>query len=67
MDEKDKMLRQMVYNANDAVLNEDRMKCKDLCYEFNIVKPSQTTQKEEIIKKIGENKGYIYNYGTFLV
>ena len=42
MDEKDKMLRQMVYNANDAVLNEDRMKCKDLCYEFNIVKPSQT-------------------------
>ena len=43
MDEKDKMLRQMVYNANDAVLNEDRMKCKDLCYEFNIVKPSQTS------------------------
>ena len=41
MDEKDKMLRQMVYHANDAVLNEDRMKCKDLCYEFNIVKPSQ--------------------------
>ena len=58
MDEKDKMLRQMVYNANDAVLNEDRMKCKDLCYEFNIVKPSQTTQKEEIIKKIlGKIKG----------
>ena len=48
----------MVYNANDAVLNEDRMKCKDLCYEFNIVKPSQTTQKEEIIKKIlGKIKG----------
>lgn len=28
MDEKDKMLRQMVYNANDAVLNEDRMNVK---------------------------------------
>ena len=58
MDEKDKMLRQMVYNANDAVLNEDRMKCKDLCYD-----PKRRNHK----KNFGENKGYIYNYGTFLV
>ena len=48
MSEKDKMLRQMLYDANgDAVLNNDRIKCKDLCYEFNMIKPSQTIKKEE--------------------
>ena len=59
MSEKDKMLRQMLYDANgDAVLNNDRIKCKDLCYEFNMIKPSQTIKKEEVIKKIlGKVKG----------
>lgn len=59
MSEKDKMLRQMLYDANgDAALNNDRIKCKDLCYEFNMIKPSQTIKKEEVIKKIlGKVKG----------
>ena len=36
MTEKEKMLRQMLYDANnDTDLIEERKAAKDLCYDFN--------------------------------
>lgn len=36
MTEKEKMLAGLLYDANyNESLMEERLKCKDLCYEFN--------------------------------
>ena len=69
MTEKEKMLAGILYDANnDKNLFKERMLCKDICFEYNNVKPSDTkTQELNHKKNFGENKGYIYNYGTFLV
>lgn len=53
MTEKEKMLKQMLYDANyDKELMQDRMDCKDLCYEYNHLRPSQVEEQKEIIRKI---------------
>lgn len=53
MTEKEKMLKQMLYDANyDKELLQDRMDCKDLCYEYNHLRPSQVEEQKEIIRKI---------------
>ncbi len=45
MTEKEKMLRQMLYDANnDRDLIEERKVAKDLCYDFNHLRPSDTQQ-----------------------
>lgn len=41
MTEKEKMLKQMLYDANyDKDLLEQRTKAKELCYDFNNLRPS---------------------------
>ena len=41
MTEKEKMQKQMLYDANyDKDLLEERAKAKDLCYRFNQLCPS---------------------------
>ena len=41
MSEKEKMLQGELYNcANDTTLFNERCRAKDLCYEFNQLKPS---------------------------
>ncbi len=52
MTEKEKMLNGLIYDADDKELVSDRMKCKDLCYEYNNTKPSDIKKRDEIIKKI---------------
>ena len=40
MTEKEKMQRQMLYDANnDDALIQERIKAKDLCYEYNSLRP----------------------------
>ena len=40
MTEKEKMLRQMLYDANnDTDLIKERQVAKDLCYDFNHLRP----------------------------
>lgn len=40
MSEKDKMLAGELYDANyDKALIEDRYKAKDICFEYNNLKP----------------------------
>lgn len=53
MTEKEKMAKGMLYDANyDKELIAQREKCKDLCYEFNQLRPSQTKEQANIIKKL---------------
>ncbi len=53
MTDKDKMLAGELYDANynkDLIL--ERIKAKDLCYEYNNLKPSNMNARNELIKKI---------------
>lgn len=51
MTEKEKMLNQMIYDANyDEELLEARRKAKDLCYDFNNLRPSDVEGQEALLK-----------------
>ena len=53
MTEKEKMLKQMMYDANyDKELLEERNKAKDLCYEYNQLRPSDEQGHKEIMKRL---------------
>lgn len=67
MTEKEKMLNQMMYNGGvDEELAQERMKCKDLCYEFNNIHPSQIEEQKKKIKEIvGKTKSSFYITGPF--
>lgn len=56
--EKEKMLSGEIYDANnDPTLLIEREKCKELCYMYNNLKPSQKTEKEYIIRKLFNKTG----------
>lgn len=72
MSEKDKMLAGEIYDANyDKELIYERIKAKDLCYEYNNLKPSNIKEREKILKnilgKVKENyiieQPFICDYG----
>lgn len=53
MTEKERMLRGEIYNANyDQELIKERGLVKDLCFEYNNLKPSQIDKRTELIKRI---------------
>lgn len=53
MTEKGKMLAGMIYDANyDETLIEERLKCKELCRDYNDLRPRQTAEREELLHKI---------------
>ncbi len=60
MNEKEKMLRGLLYDASkDKTLYDERIRCKTLCYEYNNITPANTEERKNLIKKIlgkvGEN------------
>lgn len=59
MTEKEKMQRQMLYDANyNEELSEDRARAKDLCYAFNQLRPSDVQGQQALMKQIlGKTKG----------
>ena len=59
MTEKEKMQRQMLYDANnDENLLAERARAKDLCYQFNQLRPSDVKGQQELIKKLlGKTNG----------
>ena len=58
MKEKEKMLAGEIYNAENEELIIERQKAKELCYEYNIIKPSKIKKRKQIIEKlIGNIKG----------
>lgn len=53
MTEKEKMQKQMMYDANyDEELLEERIKAKDMCYDFNQLRPSEVEKQKEVLKKL---------------
>ncbi len=53
MDEKEKMLRGLLYDANyDKSLIKERAKCKTLCHKYNALLPDETDKKREILKTL---------------
>ena len=52
MDEKEKMILGELYYANNEELVKERVKAKDLCYEYNNLKPSQEKERKELLKKL---------------
>ena len=59
MTEKEKMQKQMLYDANyDESLLQERNIAKDLCYEYNQLRPSDELHQQEIMKRLlGKTKG----------
>lgn len=53
MTEKEKMLRQVLYDANnDTELIEERKVAKNLCYDFNHLRPSDTIGQQRIMRQL---------------
>ena len=53
MREWDKAQLGYLYDANnDKDIIEDRIRCMDLCYEFNHCKPSDLSKQQKIMKKL---------------
>lgn len=51
MTEKEKMMAKKLYDANyDETLNKERMEAKDLCYEYNQLRPSDEKNQKQILK-----------------
>ncbi len=59
MTEKEKMLRHLMYDANhDQTLLDERVKVKDLCYEYNLLRPSAEQEQQALMRRIvGKAKG----------
>ncbi len=59
MTEKEKMQKQMLYDANnDRELLDERVKAKELCYDYNQLRPSDEEGQQKLIKQLlGKTKG----------
>ena len=52
MIEKEKMLAGDLYDTTDTVLNNERLKCKSLCYKYNMLSPEKAGERRELLAKI---------------
>ncbi len=53
MTEKEKMLKGEIFNANyDEELIAERTKAKDMCFEYNNLKPSMINERKEILRNL---------------
>lgn len=62
MTEKEKAQKGYLYNAvNDTALVEERIKCKDLCFQYNGLRPSMKEARTTLMKEImGKTKGAFF-------
>lgn len=53
MTEKEKMLKEMLYDANnDEDLLKERTIAKDLCFKFNHMMPSDVENQKKLLKEL---------------
>ena len=53
MTEKEKMLRQQLYDANyDPVLLDERLRAKELCWQYNQLRPSDEAGQQKILHQL---------------
>ena len=59
MTEKEKCKKRMLYDPNhDRALSEERARAKDLCYDFNQLRPSDEAGQQKIMKHLlGKTNG----------
>lgn len=55
--EKEKMINEEWYCSSDPQLSKDRQSCKELCYDFNMCRPSEGEKAKSIIKKLFKKTG----------
>ena len=59
MNEKEKMLAGKLYDSTVEELSSERLKAKNLCYKYNLLKPDELNKKKEILTEVlgktGEN------------
>lgn len=67
MTEKDKMLSQMLYDANNnKALIEERARAKDMCFAYNNLPPNETQKQIDLLKKLlGVIKGELLILAPF--
>lgn len=67
MNELEKSLSGYLYDPNgDEDIVNARMKCADLCFEYNHIKPSDITDRQDLIRRIiGMVKGSFYVTAPF--
>ncbi len=65
MTEKDKCAAGQLYDANyDETLVKERLQCKDLCFRFNNLLPSQQTEQMELLQQILGKTGQMFTILT---
>lgn len=52
MNEKEKMLSGLLYDANFQQLVDERKKCKCLCHKYNNLTPDKTQERQNLLKSI---------------
>lgn len=52
MSEKERMLNSLLYNADDAELDNERRAARQLLFEFNHLPPEQNAEAKAILKKL---------------
>ena len=52
MTEKEKMISGKIYDPTDKSLVKERETCKDLCFDYNNLRPSETKKRTALIKKL---------------
>ena len=52
MTEKEKMLRGMLYDADDSALCADRVRAKELCHAYNQLRPSDAAGMRELLRQL---------------
>lgn len=59
MKEREKAQQGYLYDANyDKEIVDERTRCADLCYEFNLCRPSDTAKQQELLNRmLGSIKG----------
>ena len=63
MTEKEKMLAGELFYSPDEQLKEERLRAKELLYDYNHLRPDETDKKETLIKKLLGSIGQEFSIG----
>ena len=61
MTENEKMTRGLLYDANDKALTAARIRCKEICYDYNALRPSKEEQRQELMRGLLKKTGRAFH------
>ena len=64
MTEKEKMLAGELFYSPDEQLKEERLRAKELLYDYNHLRPGETDKKETLMKKLMGSIGQVTYLST---